>query len=49
MRDYYKKSIVTFEHIPRSENIADVLTKALGGTKHKKFITAMGVCDMRKN
>jgi hypothetical protein len=46
VRDYYKKAMVTFEHIAGSENVADVLTKPLGGTKHRKFTTAMGLCSM---
>ena len=47
VRDNYKRGMVTFEHIPGSENIADVLTKALGGTKHKKFTTAMGMSNIK--
>jgi hypothetical protein len=43
VRDYHKKALVKFEHIMGSDNVADVLTKALGGTKHRRFTKEMGM------
>jgi hypothetical protein len=36
MKEVIKLGIVEFVHIPRNENISDMLTHALGPTEHKR-------------
>jgi hypothetical protein len=45
-REQYERGWVDFQHIPGTENVADVLTKPLGGTKFRKFIGQMGLVNM---
>ena len=43
IRHYIQTEKVTVDHIPSSENIADLFTKALGPQKHQRLVDYMGM------
>ena len=47
MREARIENELSFVHIPGSENMADVLTKPLGGVKHKKCCDSLGLVNQR--
>ena len=43
IRHYIQEEKVTVDHIPSSENIADLFTKALGPQRHQQLVDYMGL------
>jgi hypothetical protein len=43
IRHYIQEEKVTVAHIPSSENIADLFTKALGPQRHQQLVDYMGL------
>ena len=43
IRHYIQEEKVVVNHIPSSENIADLFTKALGPQKHQYLVDYMGI------
>jgi hypothetical protein len=43
IRHYIQEEKVTVDHIPSSENIADLFTKALGPQRHQQLVAYMGL------
>jgi hypothetical protein len=43
IRHYIQEEKVTVFHIPSSENIADLFTKALGPQRHQQLVDYMGL------
>jgi hypothetical protein len=41
VRDHYEKGTYSIEHIPGTEQIADILTKSLPRFKHQTFVHAL--------
>ncbi|EEB96201.1 hypothetical protein MPER_04703 [Moniliophthora perniciosa FA553] len=44
IRDEVREKELAFEYVPSSENIADLFTKPLPRTQHKKFVEKLGLC-----
>ena len=43
IRHYIQEEKIVINHIPSSENIADLFTKALGPQKHQQLVDYMGM------
>jgi len=43
-RDRQERGIVNFTDISTDDNLADIMTKALGPDKHQHFATGVGLC-----
>ena len=42
IRDIYEAGTIELEYVPTGDQVADVLTKALGREKHYRFLDGMG-------
>jgi len=38
-----EQSAVAYEHIPTCENVADILTKSVGGLQHKRLMDKLQI------
>ena len=47
IRECVEKELLEVEHVPRSEQKADILAKALGIIKYKKMRDLIGVQDLK--